>query len=344
MQIDASKSDQLMRISLVRRTVTVIAFLVLPHLATGGVQAQELSLRFATIASEGSPYIDGIRKFKESVEARSGGAIEVSVSIGGELGDERAINEAILEGSIHLGIGAGSLAELAPIYNLVQVPFLVRGQDHMEKIADGPIGEEIANRIERQSGFRVLGWWSTGDSPLETVDAPVTHPDDLKGIKMRVIPNPALVDAMEAIGADPTPMAYGDVYTELKHGVVQGAHLDVIAVDTLKIYESVRYITDWEQITFLSEPRPIIMKASLFDGFSEQQQDWIRAAMAEASAHERKVFRDKMRSIRAKLINEGVTITEVNINAFLKKIRPVWDKYAHLLNAKDLLEQIIAVK
>lgn len=328
----------------VRRGITAIAVLILASLATGGVQAQELKLRFATIAGEGFPYVDGLRKFKESVEARSGGAIEVSLFIGGQLGNEREINEAILEGSVHIGIGAGSMANLAPIYNLFQVPFLIQGQDHMEKIADGPIGAEVASRIERQAGFRVIGWWSTGDSPLETVKAPVRHPDDLKGVKMRVIPNPALVDAMEALGANPTPMAYLEVYTGLKQGVIEGAHLDVISVDTLKVYESIRYMTDWNQITFLSEPRPVIMKASYFDSLTAQQQDWIRAAMADASTYERKVFRDKMDAIRIKLINEGITITQVDTAAFLEKIRPVWDKYAELLNAKDLLEQIIAAK
>ncbi|MEE8277030.1 MAG: TRAP transporter substrate-binding protein [Alphaproteobacteria bacterium] len=332
-----------MQRNLFRRTFAV-AILGLAGLAAGNAQAQDLTLRFATIASEGFPYVDGIRKFKEAVEANSGGQVKVSVFIGGQLGNEREINEAILEGSIHLGIGAGSMAKLAPIYNLVQVPFLVQGQDHMEAIADGPIGTEIASRIKRQAGFRVLGWWSTGDSSLETVKAPVRHPDDLKGVKMRVNANPALVDGMKAMGAYPTPMAYGEVYTGLKQGVIEGAHLDVISVDTLKIYESIRYMTDWDQITFLSQPRPVIMKASYFDSLTDQQQGWIRDAMAEASTHERKVFRDKMDEIRGKLVDLGITITKVDTEAFLEKIRPVWDKYAEQLSAKDLLEQIIAAK
>lgn len=323
--------------------MVAMACLAVTAVFAPSAHADVLNLRFATITGDGFPYVDGMRKFKESVEALSGGDIEVTIYIGGQLGNEREINEAILEGSIHLGIGAGSMANLAPIYNLVQLPFLIQGQKHMNAIADGPVGEKIAALIEKQAGFRVLGWWSTGDSPIETVKAPVTKPDDLKGVKIRVMSNPALVDGMKAMGANPTPMAYGEIYTGLKQGVIEGAHLDVMSVNNLKVYEIIRYMTDWNQITFLSEPRPVIMKATYFDGLTKQRQDWIRAAMAVATAHERKVFVDSMDKIRGFLESKGIKITKVDKAAFMEKIKPVWDKYAKILNAEDLLQEIIAL-
>jgi tripartite ATP-independent transporter DctP family solute receptor len=323
--------------------MVAVASLAATFAFSPSAQAESINLRFATITGEGFPYVDGMRKFKESVEALSGGDIKVTVYIGGQLGNEREINEAILEGSVHMGIGAGSMANLAPIYNLVQLPFLVQGQKHMNAIADGPVGVKIAALIEKQAGYRVLDWWSTGDSPIETVKAPVTKPDDLKGVKIRVIPNPALVDGMKAMGANPTPMAYGEVYTGLKQGVIEGAHLDVMSVNNLKVYESIRYMTDWNQITFLSEPRPVIMKASYFDGLSKKHQDWIRAAMAVATTHERKVFVDSMNKIRGFLEGKGIKINKVDKAAFIEKIKPVWAKYAKKLNAEDLLQEIIAL-
>jgi tripartite ATP-independent transporter DctP family solute receptor len=305
--------------------------------------AQELTLRFATITAETFPYTDGAKRFKELVEERSGGAIEVLLYPGGQLGNEREINEAILEGSIQIGVGAGAMANLAPIYNIVQVPFLIQGQDHMEAIALGPVGERLAELIEEQAGFRVLAWFSTGDSPLETVKAPVHHPDDLAGVKMRVIETPVLVDAMRALGANPTPMPYTEVYTGLQQGVIEGAHLDVLSVDTLKIYEVAKYMTDWRQITFVSEPRPVIMNAEFFDGLSAEHQTIIKEAMLEAAAHERQVFRDRMDAIRDTLVAQGVTITEVDTEAFVERVRPVWEKYAAELGAEDLLAEIVAL-
>ncbi len=328
----------------VGKILTGLSALAFVAVAGGSAAADSIRLQAATIANEGFPYVDGLRKFEEVLEARSECEIDVNVHIGGSLGNEREINEAILEGSVHLGIGAGSMANLAPIYNLFQIPFLIQGQGHMAAVADGPIGKEVAGLIEKQAGFRVLNWFSTGDSPLETVKAPVTSPTDLVGVKMRVIPNPALVDAMKAMGANPTPMAYGEVYTGLKQGVVEGAHLDVISVQNLKIFEVAKFMTDWDQITFLSEPRPIIMKAAFFDGLPAKQQACIRAAVDEATAHERKVFLDKMKAIRAELVKQGVTITKVDVGAFLEKIRPVWAKYAKDLDAEKLVERIAAAK
>lgn len=306
--------------------------------------AQDLTLRFALITAETFPYVDGAKKFKELVEQRSGGKIKVNIYPGGQLGAEREINEAILEGSIQIGVGAGAMANLAPIYNIVQVPFLIQGQKHMTAIATGEVGKKLAQKIEEQAGFRVLAWFSTGDSPIETVKKPVRSPADLAGVKIRVIETPVLVDAMKALGANPTPMPYTEVYTGLKQGVIEGAHLDVLSVDTLKIYEVAKYMTDWTQITFVSEPRPVIMSAKYFDSLTPEQQTLIRDAMQEAAAYERQVFLDKMAAIRDKLVQQGVTITKVDADAFVEKVKPVWQKYADQLNAQDLLQDIIALK
>jgi len=313
-------------------------------LQSAAVAAEPLTLRFAMITAESFPYMDGARKFQELVEARSKGDIKVLLYPGGQLGNERQINEAILEGSIQIGVGAGAMANLAPIYNIVQVPFLIQGQRHMAAIADGPLGTKLAQRIEQQAGFRVLAWFSTGDSPIETVKKPVRTPADLAGVKIRVIETPVLVDAMRALGANPTPMAYIEVYTGLKQGVIEGAHLDVLSVDTLKIAEVAKYMTDWEQITFVSEPRPVIMSAKVFDGLTPERQKLIREAMQEAAVHERRVFAEKMATIRKKLVDQGVTITTVDADAFVEKVRPVWEKYAAQLDAQDLLKEIIALR
>lgn len=313
-------------------------------LAAGAAQAADVTLRFATITAEAFPYTDGAMKFKELVEERSNGDIEVQFFPGGQLGNEREINEAILEGVVQVGVGAGAMSGLAPIYNIVQMPFLIQGQDHMEAIALGPVGEELAAKIEEQAGFRVLAWFSTGDSPIETSKVPVHTPADLEGVKIRVIETPVLIDAMKALGANPTPMAYGEVYTGLKQGVVEGAHLDVMSVDTLKIYEVIKYMTDWDQITFVSEPRPVIMNAEYFDSLKPEYQDIIKQAALEAAEYERGVFREKMNTIRGKLIDEGIEITDVEPEAFVELVKPVWEKYAADLDAQDLLQKIIDAK
>jgi TRAP-type transport system periplasmic protein len=316
------------------------AALALPHIA----RAQSITLRFALITPDAFPYVDGAKRFKQLIEERSGGKINVLVYPGAQLGDERQINESILEGSIQLGVGAGAMANLAPAYNLVQLPLLIRGQDEMAAIADGPIGAKLAQMIESQAGFRVLAWFSTGDSAIETVKAPVHTPNDLRGVKIRAIETPVLVDSLRALGASPTPMAYPEIYTGLSQGVIEGATLDVVSVSTLKVYELVKYMTDWQQMAFLAEPRPVITSAKFFDGLPQDQQQVIRKAMREAALYERQVFRDKMATIRQVLLKVGVAISSVQPEPFLERMRPIWSSYATKLGATDLLNDILALR
>ncbi|MEO6743800.1 MAG: TRAP transporter substrate-binding protein [Caldimonas sp.] len=322
--------------------LTIAAF-TLAALGATAARAEPLTLRFAMITAESFPYMDGAKKFKELVEARSKGDIKVLLYPGGQLGDERQINQAVLEGSVQIGVGAGAMATLAPVYNVVQLPFLIRGQKHMTAIAEGPVGEKLAQRIEQQAGLKTLAWFSTGDSAIETVKKPVTTPADLAGVKLRVIEAPVLVEAMRAIGASPTPMAYLEVYTGMKQGIIDGAHLDVLSVDVLKVGEVIKYMTDWEQATFLSEPRPVIMSAKFFNGLSPDRQKLIHEAMLEAAVLERKVFLDKMGTIRAKLLADGVKINKIDVPAFVALVQPVWQKYAAQLKAEDLLAEIQAL-
>lgn len=326
------------------KLLTIITVAALTAFGASSATAQAVTLRFAMITTDTFPYMDGAKKFKELVEARSKGDIKVLLYPGGQLGNEREINQAILEGSVQIGVGAGAMANLAPIYNLVQLPFLIQGQTHMAVIADGPVGAKLAQRIEQQSGLKTLAWFSTGDSPIQTVKKPVTTPSDLAGVKIRVIEAPVLVEAMRTLGASPTPMAYLEVYTGLKQGIIEGAHLDVLSVDTLKVSEVIKYMTDWEQITFLSEPRPVIMSAKYFASLSPERQKLIQDAMREAALYERKVFIDKMTTIRKKLVDGGIKISKVDAPAFVERMRPLWQKYATQLNAEDLLSEILSTR
>jgi TRAP-type transport system periplasmic protein len=319
----------------------VLAVVLVVAEASAPVAAQPtLVLKFAHITPPTFPYQDGALKFKEAVEKLSGGKIEVQVYPAAQLGGERDIEEGIRLGTIHVGIGAGALAGFAPIYNIVELPFLIRNQEHMVRVADGPAGRLLAKRIEEQSGFRVLGWWSTGDSGIQTVKAPVRTPADLKGAKIRVMENKALIESTRALGANPAPLPFPEVYTSLKQGVVDGAHLDYTALYTTKVYEAVKYVSE-PGFHFLAEPRPLIMSAKYVDSLPRDVQDVLRKAAAEATAHERAVFLDKQTKAIAELRSHGLQFTKLDEAAFLAAVRPIWTREARALGAEDLLQEII---
>jgi tripartite ATP-independent transporter DctP family solute receptor len=301
---------------------------------------QKTVLKFAHHAPVTFPYQDGALKFKEVAEQLSGGKLDVQVFGGAQLGGERDLLEAVRLGTVHVAIGAGALANFAPAYNVVQLPFLIKNQEHMVKVADGPAGALLSQRIEQQGGFKVLGYFSTGDSGIQTVKGPVRTPADLKGQKIRVMENPALIEAMRALGANPTPLPFPEVYTSIKQGVVDGATIDYTALWTTKVYEAVKYVTE-PGFHFLAEPRPVVMSAKFFASQSPEVQQWLTKAAAEAVTYERSLFKDRQAKAIEDLRAKGIVFVKMDDAAFLQAMRPVWTRVAATYKAEDLLEAIV---
>ena len=323
-----------------RRLSLAVLVLALATLV-GPVGAQQKTvIKFAHHAPVTFPYQDGALKFKEVAERLSGGKLDVQVFGGAQLGGERDLLEGIRLGTLHMCIGAGGLANFAPAYNVVQLPFLIKNQEHMTRIAEGPAGKLLAQRIEEQGGYKVLGYFSTGDSGIQTVKAPVRTPADLKGVKIRVMENPALIESMRALGANPTPLPFPELYTSMKQGVVEGATIDYTALWTTKVYEAVKYVTE-PGFHFLAEPRPVLISAKFFSSQPAEVQQWIAQAAAEASVYERSLFKDRQAKAIEDLRAKGIQFSKMDERAFLEAMRPVWQKVAATYKAEDVLDAIV---
>lgn len=301
---------------------------------------QKTVIKFAHHAPLSFPYQDGAVKFKEAAERLSGGRIEVQVLGGAQLGGERDLLEGLRLGTVQVAIGAGALANFAPAYNVVQLPFLIKNQDHMVKVAEGPAGKLLAERIEQQAGFKVLAYFSTGDSGIQTVKGPVRTPADLRGAKIRVMENPALIESMRALGANPTPLPFPEVYTSIKQGVVDGATIDYTALWTTKVYEAIKYLTE-PGFHFLAEPRPVLMSVKFFSSQPADAQKWILQASAEAAAFERALFKERQAKAIEDLRAKGIVFVKMDDAAFLEAVRPVWRRVAATYKAEDLLDAIV---
>ena len=324
-----------------KRLLAVLALTLSMTGLIGEAAAQQKTvIKFAHHAPVTYPYQDGAIRFKEVAERISGGKLEVQVFGGAQLGGERDLLEGIKLGTIHMCIGAGGLANFAPAYNVVQLPFLIKNQEHMVKIAEGPAGKLLSQRIEEQGGYKVLGYFSTGDSGIQTVKGPVRTPADLKGVKIRVMENPALIESMRALGANPTPLPFPELYTSMKQGVVEGATIDYTALWTTKVYEAVKYVTE-PGFHFLAEPRPVLISAKFFASLPAEVQQWITQAAAEASVYERSLFKDRQSKAIEDLRAKGIQFAKMDEGAFLTTMKPVWQKIAATYKAEDLLEAIV---
>jgi len=318
----------------------VVLLLVAGGLHGAAIAQQKIVIKVAHHAPVTYPYQDGALKFKEVAERLSGGKLDVQVFGGAQLGGERDLLEGIRLGTLHMAVGAGALANFAPAYNVVQLPFLIKNQEHMVKIAEGPAGKLLSQRIEEQGGYKVLGYFSTGDSGIQTVKAPVRTPADLKGVKVRVMENPALIESMRALGANPTPMPFPEVYTSMKQGVIEGATIDYTALWTTKVYEAVKFVTE-PGFHILAEPRPLLISAKFFASQPAEVQQWIAQAGAEAAVYERSLFKERQGKAIEDLRAKGIQFSKMDEKAFLETMRPVWQKVAATYKATDLLEEIV---
>ena len=300
--------------------------------------SKKLTLKFATIVAESFPYVDGARLWKKLIEERTAGTVEVQIYHTAQLGDERTINEGVLAGSIHAGIGAGAWAGFVPAYNVVELPFLIKSLKHMYTLADGELGQKIAQQAETK-GFKVLAYYSAGDLHFQTRTKPIRNLGDIKGLRMRVIENRALVDGFRAMGAVPTPLPYPQIYTALQQGTVDGTANDILSVTTLKMYEVAKYFT---MASYAAEPRPIIMSKAFFDSMPADIQKILIETAQESAVFERKVFEDQMAGGFQTAKKNGMTFLELDDrDKWVDAVRPVWNDFGKNMPGAAELIQII---
>jgi tripartite ATP-independent transporter DctP family solute receptor len=189
---------------------------------TGETSAEKITLKIAHVVDPTHHYQIGAEYFKKLVEEKTQGRVEVQIFPSSQLGNERAILEGMKMGSIEMGvITSGALSGFVPEYAVLDLGYLFKDVDEAMNVLNGPIGEEFSQKMV-DNGIRNLGTLRYGFRSVYA-NKPINSPEDLKGMKIRTMENPAHMDIFKALGANPTPMGYGELYTALQQKVVDGA-------------------------------------------------------------------------------------------------------------------------
>ncbi len=285
---------------------------------------QKTTIKFATMTAETFPYMDGMKKFKELAEKAGNGSIEVQLFHSGSLGAEREIEEGMLAGSIQMGIGAGAFTAFVPEFDLFELPFLIRDLPTSYKVGDGPVGQDLAKLAEGK-GFKVLSYFSTGDQHLQSRNKAIKSLDDIKGMKIRVMEDPAILAGFKALGAVPVPMAYTAIYTGLQQGTLDGSAVDLMSVTSLKLTEVVKFNT---MVSYLAEPRPVLISKKFYDGLPANVQKIVSDSAKDATTYERKVFEEKLTSALADIKKAGVQVdTLQDTDKWIAAMKPVYQEF-----------------
>ena len=279
-------------------------------------------------------------KFADLVKERSNGEIEIKVFANGVLGGEREMLEQVQNGVLEMTKASASpLETFSADYKVFNLPFVFRDREHFFKVLTSPVGESILASSKKR-GFIGLAYYDSGARSFYAKKA-INTPDDLKGMKIRVQQSPTTIKMIQALGATPTPMAWGAVYSALQTGVVDGAENNVTALTNGRHGEVCKFYSETEhQIV----PDVLVMSSVRWDSLKKQHQEIIKKAAVDSYEYQKSLWGAFEKVEREKSLALGVKFNTPNKQAFVAKVKPMMDEERKNGAIAKLLNDIAAVK
>ncbi|MFN3686527.1 TRAP transporter substrate-binding protein [Salinarimonas sp.] len=301
--------------------------------------AQEHQMTLAHVLSEQSAYQIILTRFGELVEERSNGRIAVEVQCCAQAGNETRAIQSFRTGVLTGGfVGGSSLETVVPAFRVLSLPYLWTGSEEAYEVLQGETGREMLDFLH-EFGMHGLGWGAIFERSVAS-RRPVETVEDLQGLKIRVLPTPGFVEAYRVMGAQPTPMAYGEVFMALQNNVVDALEISPDSIVADRFVEVVEYysLTKAHQSTTV-----FVLAKSFFDGLPEDLQEIVQTAADEAIAHGIEAHLELNRKGLEIVRERGVTVIEPDLAPFAEAARPSWDVIlADVPEARELLEIIEA--
>jgi tripartite ATP-independent transporter DctP family solute receptor len=303
-------------------------------------QAQTV-LKASDTHPAGYPTVVAVEMFGKKLETATSGRIKLQMFPGAVLGQEKEAVEQTQLGAIQIArISLGVIGPIVPDVNVFNMPFVFRDIVHMRKVIDGAVGDELLAKVSASPAKLVALAWMDGGSRSLYTKKPVRKPDDLKGQKIRMMGNPLFVDTMNAMGGNGISMAYGEVFSALQTGVIDGAENNPPSMFTSNHYSAgAKYYT---QTNHLIIPEILVMSKVAFDKLSKDDQALVRKLGREAQADQRVLWDKSVEEYSAKLKSAGVEFIAIDNKPFFDATAPVRAKYG--TDYADLLKKIEAVR
>ncbi|ARK30146.1 TRAP transporter substrate-binding protein [Halalkalibacter krulwichiae] len=314
--------------------------------ATNDVEVPEgvKEMKLAVATPEERSLTQGLYKFQEIVESETGGSIKVEVFPNGQLGGDREVFEGLQFGTIEgTTISTGPVAQFAPRFQMFDLPFLFPNTEVAYEILDGSIGEDLLGDLPEQ-GVIGLNYWENGFRHLTNNGKEVASLEDIKGLKIRTLENELHIDMWRELGANPTPMAFTELFAALQQGVVDGQENPAGNVTTSKFYEVQDYLTKTGHIYNASL---FMISETFWNTLTDEEQEIVRKAADEARDYQRELNQQEEIEAFTFLEENGMTIIELSDEAQQKifdQVQPVYEKYSASIGEELVQELLDAVQ
>jgi tripartite ATP-independent transporter DctP family solute receptor len=301
--------------------------------AVGVVSAQDKTIKFANQNAAGHPIDQGMEKFKEIVEKNSGGKIKVNIFPGGALGSDQANVSALQGGTLEMAsMNSGIFASQVREFSVFDFPFMFASGQEADVVVDGAFGKKMHARLE-EKGLVGLGFYELGFRHLTNGRRAINKVSDIEGLKLRVIPNPINVDWVKALGANPTPLPFPELYAALEQKAVDGQENPVATINGAKLFEVQKHIA---LTGHQYNPQSVVMSKKFWDTLSAAEKKIVSDAAAESSKFQRAQARAQEASLLENLKKNGMLVTSLppaEVAILRDKMKPVIAKHGEAIAA-----------
>jgi tripartite ATP-independent transporter DctP family solute receptor len=318
--------------------ICVIAGAVLAAGAITPAHAAKYNWKLASVLPESHPVHKALVMFADTVKEKTKGEAVITVYPAGQLGQEKDYIEGVKLGSIEFTkVSSAPLGQFSKTLQVVSLPFIWKNLDHQHHVLEGSIGKRLMADLEK-NGFKGLAFFDAGFRNVTTQVRPVLKPDDLKGLKIRVMKSKPLIATINAFGATAVPMGQSEVYVALQQKVIDGWENNEPTVIAFNMQEVAKY---YSYTRHVSIPDILVMSKQVFDSASPEVQKAILDAAKETIPVQRKIWADFVGTAKSQLKEKGMEFNEVdNIGEFQAKDKPLYKEYEPIVGA-DLIQAII---
>ncbi|WP_370659902.1 TRAP transporter substrate-binding protein [Gilvimarinus algae] len=303
---------------------TITALLLVGLMSACARDADVRTLKMAHSLDHTHPVHQAIVFMSERLDEISGGTMKIDIYPGGQLGSERELMELLQIGSLAMTkVSSSPMEGFVPAMKVFNIPYVFRDNDHFWRVLNSDQGKQLLLAGDAVN-LRGLGYFDAGSRSFYNVDTPVNTPDDLAGQKIRVQQSQTALKMVQALGGSPTPISWGELYTALSQGVVDGAENNPPSFYTSKHFEVCKYYTLNEHT---SVPDIVLISSYIWNSLNAQQQQWLQQAMDEAVVYQRKLWAEKTEEALVAVEAAGVTIIRPDKAPFMEKVQPMHDSY-----------------
>lgn len=276
----------------------------------------------------------------ERLKEKSHGTLQMDIYPNQQLGSERECLELLQIGSLGMTkVSTGVLENFAPRLKVFGLPFLFKDRQHRFNVLESEIGESLLNESVRNR-LKGLTFYDAGSRSFYT-KVPVNKPEDLRGLKLRVMESQTAINMVDLLGGSPTPISWGELYTALQQGIVDGAENNLPSFYLSHHYEVCKYFITDEHTAL---PDELLISTIVWDKLSKQEQQWIKEAAMESSEYEKKIWYEAEQNALKEIKKAGVKVIEPDKELFREKVQPMYEEFKKDPEMKKTIEAIQAMK